>query len=155
MPIHETEKIIEIAGRKWKIKKFDAMTGSYIALKMMSKISHIAFGIVSGNLTDKIVIANAVSAELGSFSKQEFIEIQAECLHVVNESKDVDGKEMLIPIKTPEGQWCVSGLEYDALTVMALVSHVLIFNLTGFFDEASLKETAKSFQGLSLFSALT
>ena len=155
MPVHEKEKTIEISGRRWRIKKFDPLTGSFIALKMMSKISHIAFGIVGGNLTDKIVIANSVAAELGSFSKQEFIEIQLECLHVVSEVKMVDEKEMLIPAKTPEGQWAASGLEEDALLVMALVSHVLIFNLTSFFNESALKETAKSFQGLSLFSALT
>lgn len=155
MPVHIKEKIIVVSGRRWQIKKFDALTGSYVALKLMSKISHIVFGVVGGNLTDPVIIGNAVAAELGTFSKGEFGELQAESLHVCSEVKTVEGKDMFIPIMTTEGAWATPELENDALLVMALVSHVLVFNMTSFFEESALKEVVQSFKDLNLFNAST
>ena len=36
--MRQTEKIIEIQGRKFKVKAFDAMTGSYIAFTLFEKM---------------------------------------------------------------------------------------------------------------------
>jgi hypothetical protein len=155
MPIRETERIVTVSGRRWKIKKFDALTGSYIALKMMSKISHIAVGVFAGNLTDKAVIAMSIANEIGTLTKQEFNEIQSECLHVATELVTVGDKVVDTPIRLPDGRWGVSGVEDDALLVMTLVSHSLLFNLTSFFDGNALKDSKESFKGLIPFDAQT
>lgn len=155
MPVRESERIITISDRKWKVKKFDALTGSYIALKMMSKISHIAMGIVSGSLEDKALIAMSIANEIGTLTKQEFVEIQSECLHVCSSITNVGGKDIETPVRLPDGRWGVGGVEDDALLVMTLVSHVLLFNLISFFEGSALKESADSFQGLIPFGAKT
>jgi hypothetical protein len=153
MPVRETERVIALSSRRWKIKKFDALTGSYIALKMMSKISNIAIGIASGAITDQAVIAMSIANEIGTLTKQEFIEIQSECLHVCNEVVAVGGRDADIPLRLSDGRWGVPGMEDDALLVMTLVSHALLFNLTSFFDGNALKDSKESFNGLSLFDA--
>ena len=155
MPVRETERIVTISGRKWKVKKFDALTGSYVALKMMSKLAHIAVGVFAGTLTDKAVIAMSITNEIGSLSKQEFVEIQAECLHVCAEVLRVGDKDIDTPLRLPDGRWGVSDVEDDALLVMTLVGHVLLFNLSGFFDGAQLKASGESFKGLMPFDAKT
>jgi hypothetical protein len=155
MPVRETERVISIGSRKWKVKKFDALTGSYIALKLMSKISNIAIGIVSGGLTDPALIAMSIANELGSFSKAEFNEIQNECLHVCFSITEAGGKDIESPIRLPDGRWGVGGLEDDSLMIMTLVSQVLVFNLTSFFAADALKESTESFKGLIPFGALT
>jgi len=155
MPIRETERIVTVSGRRWKVKKFDALTGSYIALKMMSKVSHIAVGVFAGNLTDKAVIAMSIANEIGALAKQEFNEIQSECLHVVTELVTVGDKVVDTPLRLPDGRWGVSGVEDDALLIMTLVSHVLLFNLTSFFDGNALKDSKESFKDLIPFGAQT
>lgn len=155
MPVRETSRIVTISGRRWKVGKFDALTGSYIALKMLSKLSHIAVGVFSGNLTDKAVIAMSIANEVGSLTKTEFVEIQGECLHVIKELKEVGGKDIENPIRLPDGRWGVEGMEDDALLVMTLVSHSLLFNLSGFFSAAALRDSKESFNGLIPFNMPT
>jgi len=155
MPIRETQRVVTISGRRWKIGKYDALTGSYIALKMLSKLSHIAVGVFSGNLKDQALIAMSTANEIGSLTKAEFNEIQSESLHVVAELKEVSGKDIENPIRLPDGRWGVEGLEDDALLIMTLVSHVLLFNLSGFFNAASLRDSKESFSGLIPFNMPT
>lgn len=155
MPVRETERIVTVSEREWKIKKFDALTGSYIALKMMSKLSHIAVGIFSGDIKDQAVIAISIADEVGTLTKTEFTEIQAESLHVCSEMVVVGDNTVDTPLRTPDGRWAVSGIEEDALLVMTLVGHVLLFNLSSFFDVNALKASKESFNGLIPFGAET
>lgn len=155
MPTRETSRVVTVGGRRWKISKFDAMTGSYIALKMVSKLSNIAVGVVSGSVKDPAVIAISIANEIGTLSKQEFLEVQVECLHVTKELQEVGGKEIENPLRLPDGRWGVAGLEEDALLIMTLASHVLLFNLSDFFDVNALKAAKESFSGLIPFNAKT
>lgn len=143
--IRETQKDITLSGRKWRIKKFSAMVGSYICLKILSKISHIVVGMIGGELKDPAIIASAISNELGSLSKSELFDIQRECLSVCSEIQVVAGVDAPIPVFTEDGKWGVANLETDVLTVMALTVHTLIFNLSPFFDVSVLKEAFGSF----------
>ena len=155
MPIKEKEREITIFDRRWKLKKFDALTGSYIALKLVSKISHVAFEIASGREINTVVMAMSIANEIGSLTKQEFNEIQGECLRVCSLVQVVGDKTVDTPVRLPDGRWAIGDLEDDALLVMTLVSHVLLFNLTSFFDGNALKESAKTFEGLIPFDVKT
>ena len=125
MPIRETSKEVAISGRRWKIGKFDALTGSYIALKMMSKLSGVIVEIFSGKLDMKLqenqaMVAMGVAQEVGNLTKPEFMEIQTECLRVVKEIKTVGDKDIETPAYLP-GRWGVEDLENNPLLVMTLV----------------------------------
>ena len=154
MSVHENERVIVLRGRKIKIKKFDALTGSYIALKIGSKISHIALGITSGALADPAIIGTALISELGTLSKGEFNELQNECLNVCFVVDVVGDKAIETPIRI-NGAWAISGVENDVLFVMTVIAHVLLLNLSGFFDGNALKESAESFTGLLSFDVKT
>jgi hypothetical protein len=144
-----------VGDRKWKINKFDAMTGSFIAMKMVSKLSNVVAGVVSGVITDSTVIGVTIANEIGQMSKQEFMDISGECLAVVKEIHVVGDKETENPLRLPDGRWSVPEIEHDSLLISALVGHVLLFNLSGFFEGNALKDARDSFSGLIPFSAKT
>jgi len=148
MGIRETSRIVILDSRKWKVSKFDAWAGSYIAIKLFSKLSNVAMAVVSGQVGDGAVVAMAIANELGSIPRVEFQEIQQLCLSTVKEIKEIGGKDLESPVWLSDGRWGVENLEDDALLVMSLVSHALIYNMTSFFDESRLKASIESFQGL-------
>lgn len=160
MPKRESFKFVTIDDRKWKIGKFDALTGGYIATKMVSKLVNVVTGIISGELKttsdqDKAIMAIQLAREIGSLSKREFIEIQAECLHVIREITVVNNIEVENLVRRDDGSWGVSNMEDDALLVMALITHVLVFNLANFFDVNRLKALKEGFADLNLSDAQT
>jgi len=155
MSIREVNKIVQIGERKWQISKFDALTGSYITVKMLSRVMHIISAVLAGQVTDPILIGSSVATEIGNLSKAEFNEIQYEALSVIKEIKTIGGKEIPAPLRLPDGQWGVEGVADNAMLILALVTHSLVFNLMGFFEEKELKEVINSFSDLNLFGAKT
>ncbi|CQR71683.1 hypothetical protein SOV_04790 [Sporomusa ovata DSM 2662] len=143
MEKREQFKIVEIAGRKWRIEKFDAMTGSYIAYKLMG---HMLPGGFDGQITG----GNAPK-DRTVMSKKEFADLQLDCLHVCYEVLPA-GKA---PVIGENGAWGVMNIEDDTITVLALTVHALAFNISGFFDGNALKELIASFSGMTLFNAPT
>lgn len=135
----EVSKDIEVSGRRWRIEKFNALTGSYICIKLMAKISGIVFAISDKKLSDLPVLITVLTEELSTIAKHEFIDIQRESLMVVKEIQNVGGVDAPIPILMPDGKFSLPDLEYDAITTLALVCHVLAFNLAPFFEEGVLK----------------
>jgi hypothetical protein len=156
--MREIQKDIILAGRKWRIRKFDALTGSYVAAKLMGKLGAILAGVASGGVSSEIAIATAISEALSSMNKAEFIELQSDALSVVGEVTVITegGSEVVLPVRIASGAWGVKDLDTDLLTVMALVSHSLVFNVSPFFDGNALKSTLESFKWVgTLLSALT
>jgi hypothetical protein len=142
MSKREKSKIVEIAGRKWRIEKFDALTGSYIAYKVMGNS-------LPGAIDSQVTGGNAPERKL--MSKQEFMEIQMDCLRVCYEILPAGGA----PVIGENGSWGVTNIETDTMTVLMLTIHALIFNISGFFDGNALKDLAESFKGMILFNAPT
>jgi hypothetical protein len=145
MKKREEIKDIDIAGRKFRIRKFEAFMGSYIAYKIIGQIAPAALG-NGGN-----DIAKAVT----SMNKEDFISIQKDCLKMVQEIKQAGNNEMPMQIILENGRWGVEGLEQDAMTVMALTIQVLMFNVSSFFDADRLKELTASLSGLNFANAKT
>ncbi len=136
-------KEFEFRGRKWRIGKFDAMTGSYVAYKLMSEVLPMAG--VSNQL--------GVAAPPGSptMSKQDFMELQKDCLSVCAEL--LPGGPA--PVLNGNGSWGVSDVEFDAVAVLALTIQTLIWNLASFFDESLLASLAEGLSALNLPIAKT
>ena len=151
----EAFKIVELAGRRFKIGRLDALTGSYFATKLVSRLSSIAMGIMGGTITDSSYVAMAVIEEIGHMGRVEFLELESDALSVVTEVTNVGGNDADIPIRTQNGAWGVAGLEDDMITVMALVVHSAVFNLSPFFDGNALNAVKETFKDLSLFDART
>lgn len=131
----ETYKDVKIGDRNFRIEKFDAYTGSYIAYKLMSEALPMGLGNQLG-LPDTQKV---------SMSKKDFMELQKDCLGVCYEHLPAG----ITPVLNDNGSFAVNGLEKDPKTVIVLTIHALLFNVSSFFDENLLDSIAK---GLSLIS---
>lgn len=128
MAKRETEKIVTISGRKFKVEKFDALTGSYIAFMLAEKFLPMG-------LEAKVGLTNMPKGrEL--LSREEFAQIQKDCLSVVSEVLPA----RTAPVIAENGLWGVNDIEKDTRLVLLLTVHALAFNIAGFFDGEGLQE---------------
>lgn len=142
----ETFKVVSYGGKNWRIEKYSPLVGSYIIVKLFSRLSGIVLAASSGEIKDMTVIAMHVSNELSNFTKAEFMEIQRDSLACVKEVTNVNGVEANISIVTPDGRFTSKELEEDVFGVLVLTTHVLMFNMIGFLDADVLKETVQAFK---------
>jgi hypothetical protein len=146
MSVRETFKDVEISGRKFRIRKFDAQTGSYIAFKLTTQVLPFGMDAQMGGIVGLL-------SNRKPMSKEEFFELQNDCLKVCSELIEKDGAQATLAVMMADGSWGVDGLESDAMTVIMLTIHSLMFNVTSFFGEDALKGLTEKLQGLSLFNA--
>lgn len=142
----QTEKIVEIKGRKFKVKAFDAMTGSYIAFTLFEKMLPM-------NVEDQVMAT--LQAE-GSdprmmmpqgrtlLTKGEFYSFMKDCLSVVYEV--LPGRDA--PVLNANGSWGIQDIQNDTMLALMLVINALSFNVSDFFTGDGLKELQNSLAGL-------
>ena len=140
MSIRAIYKDIELNGRKWRIGKFDALTGSYIVYKMMTQLLPMGM--------DAKVVGEE-RTNLPAMSRVDFSEIQTECLRVCSEVQNVGNVETFLPVLMANGSWGVADINDDVMTVMALTVHALAHNASGFFGEGALKGLSATFKDLN------
>jgi hypothetical protein len=122
----ETSKDLEFSGKRWRLKKFDALTGSNIFRKFIASKS------------------NEPQQFLASLSDEDFKSIQVACLQSCFELKNVDGMEVAIPVMLPDGaRFGVEGVSEDQGLVFMLTTMQVAYNISGFFDESALKDYKK------------
>lgn len=149
----ETKKIVEIQGRKFEIRSFDAFTGSYIAFTLMEKMLPLGM---------EAKVMNALRAEgkdvdalptpnRALMSKGEFIAFQRDVLSVVGEV--LPGRTA--PLFNDNGSWGVEDVAGNAMLVILLTIHALVFNIAGFFSGDGLKELKAGLQSLSFANTAT
>jgi hypothetical protein len=138
----EIYKQWEFGGRNWRIGKFDAMTGSYIAYKLMAEILPMGLG-------GKIGIP--VPKNGTAMSKTDFMDLQKDCLSVCSELLPAGPA----PVMDENGNFGVQGLEYDAKTVLALTIQALVWNVRDFFDESLLSSMSEAMSIISPPAAKT
>jgi len=136
----ETFKEIEIKGRKFRINKFDALTGSYIAYTLMNEVLPMGLNMKAGIPMPK----NSTK-----MTKEAFSELQKDCLRVCGEMLDAG----FAPVIDENGNWGVNDLEYDTATVLNLTIQVLVSNVSSFFDESLLRSLTETFSDTSLQGA--
>lgn len=134
----ENYKDVEINGRKFRIKKFDARTGSFMLFKVTGLLAPLFKNIDLGKLKDVKSVSDVnvealnisgVISELGNLSEKDFNYIQDKCLQACGEMLPAG----FTPVLHSNGSFGVTGLEEDTVTVLALTAHALIFNVKGFF----------------------
>ena len=133
-----TKKIVELQGRKFEIRSFDAMTGSYIAFTLMEKM--LPMGMedkVKSTLRGEGKDVDAIP--MGSraiMSKAEFFAFQRDCLSVVGEVLPA----RTAPVLNANGSWGVEDIANNTILVLMLTIHALAFNIADFFGEGGLSE---------------
>jgi hypothetical protein len=142
MDKRELYKNFDFMDRKWSIGKFDAMTGSYIAYKLMGEM-----------LPSIISVPGIPNAPQGSpvMSKADFIDMQKDCLKVCAELLPAGPAKVI----NDNGSWGVEDIKNDAKLAITLTVQALVWNLTDFFDESLLQALATGISGLNLPTAKT
>lgn len=142
MDKRETYRSFEFGGRHWRIGKFDALTGSYIAYKLMGE-----------TLPAFIQVPGVPGAPQGSpvMSKKEFVDLQKDCLAVCAELLDSGPANVI----NENGSWGVEDIENDTKLALALTVNALTWNMTDFFDVNLLQALVTGIPGLKSPNAKT
>ena len=157
MSKRETDKIITIGKRKFKIEKFDALTGSYIVFTLLEKVAPLFFASEEEKKTDtkkkkvseekdgnfKKVIANLLIGRT-LLTREEFMRLQKDCLSVVSEVLPAGPR----PIIGANNEWGVADIERNAQLAIVLTIHALAFNVADFFGGQGLQELKASLVGI-------
>jgi len=140
----EMFKEVEVSGRRFRIGRLDALTGSYITTLILMQM--LPFG-------DAQVTEGHVTKSRSLMDKATFLDVQSECLKVVAELKEVGDNMAPLPIMLSDGRWGVEGLDTDTMTILTLTIHSLIFNIADFFQGDALNNLIKPISDLSPFNA--
>jgi hypothetical protein len=146
----QTQKTVEIQGRKFTIRAFDAFTGAYIAFELMEKMMPMGME----EKVAKMLQAEGKSPELmlpqsrALMTKGEFNSFIRDCLSVVSEQ--LAGREA--PVLNKNGSWGVQDIENNTMLLLLLVINALAFNVADFFTGDGLKDLMSSLQDLKLFN---
>lgn len=142
-------KDVEINGRKFRIRKFPARSGSFILIKLTTILMPIFTSLMplfkgglmkdvkegsfeDFNVDDEVI--SAVMSQLGNIDEKDFSYIQEQALKVCYESLSAGPAQVL----NDNGTFGVENLEDDTMLVMGLTIHALVFNLTSFFQGSGL-----------------
>ena len=146
----EKYKDIEINGRRFRLNKLNARTGTYMLLKITKILPPILENLDfdkldSDNINFKDLNLTKVLSPIFDMDEKEFNYIQDNCLKVVEEILPAGPQ----PVLDNNGQWGVINIEFDMALVMNLTLQSLWFNLQGFFKGkpfSSMLNKLSSFQ---------
>lgn len=139
----QTYKDIVINERTFRIKKFNARTGSFMVMKITKLLAPIVKYLDLSKIKEVKQASDVdlgafdlsgIMNELGNLSEEDFVYIQDKCLQVCSEVLPAG----LAPVLDKNGFFGVNDLEEDTMTVLALTAHAIIFNLQGFFQGSPL-----------------
>ena len=138
MNIPENFKDIEINERTFRLKKMDARTGSFMALKLVKIITPIFKNIDLEKIEDinlSDLNLTEIADSLCDLPEKDFRYIQDNALQVVQEI--LPGGQPVILNKF--GEFEALNVEFDVALIMNLTIQSLFFNVKGFFPESLLK----------------
>lgn len=142
MEIPINYKDIDINGRKFRLNKLNARTGSYMLFKLMKILTPVFKNIQQENLKDmKLEDLNIteIAESLFGLPEKDFKYIQDNCLQSVQEILGAGPQKVL----DEYGVWGIENLEFDIVLVMNLTIQSLMFNVSGFFKEGLLDSLTK------------
>lgn len=129
-------KDIEISGRKFRLNKLNARTGTFMLLKItkilppiLENINLDKLDLDSDNINIKDLNLTKALEPIFNMDEKEFNYIQDNCLKTVEELLPAGPQ----PVLNEVGQWGVLDIEFDMALVMNLTLQSLWFNLQGFF----------------------
>lgn len=133
--LKQKTKDIEVNGKKYRLTRMDARTGSYVAAKLALLCAPL--------LNKKGEINEAGLAQvLPALSRHDFDEIQTIMLKTVHQLVGAEGMES--PVVKANGDFVDEDLCYDVAAVINLTVQAVFFNVGDFFAEAGLLKPAKA-----------
>lgn len=93
----------------------------------------------------------SIVSGLTSLTEQDFNYVHDKCLQVCFENLPAGPTQVM----NPNGSFGVIGLETDSSTILALVAHTLMFNVTGFFGAELFSSISRGISSMKSFTAKT
>lgn len=146
----ESFKDIDIGNRKFRVHKFDALTGSYVIYTVLTQVLPMGLGNQIEELADN---AKDSIKSMPIMPKEQFMELQRDCLRACSEIIMTGNTVAPIPILMSDGRWGVEDLSHDAALAMMLTIQVLGYNVKSFFDENVLETFKDSIAQLNMSNA--
>lgn len=150
----EKTKFIDYKNRTFVVRKFDALTASYIAFVLFGLLKGAALpgkarrdeaqeqeGAASADGT-------ALSSAITQLDEKTFRGIQLKCLRVTSERRSINGAEVDEPVIKADGTFLKDEDAYDLGLVITITVNSLLFNVQDFFD-GGLDGLKKSLEGLT------
>lgn len=153
MPV--LNKDIEINGRKFRLNKMDARTGSYMLFKLIKILTPILEKIDLDDIEDKApdhtkekklekanlddINLTDLMSSIFNLPESEFRYIQDNCLRVVEEILPAGPAKVL----DKNGNYGVLDIEFNTALLLNLTIQSLIFNVAGFFEGSPLNSIVK------------
>lgn len=126
--LKQKTKDIEVNGKKYRLTRMDARTGSYVAAKLALLCSPL--------LKDDQLDEEGLARMLPALSRREFDELQTILLKTVRQLVGAEGMES--PVVKGDGSFIDEALSYDVAAVINLTVQAAFFNVGDFFAEAGL-----------------
>ncbi|EKQ56267.1 MULTISPECIES: phage tail assembly chaperone [unclassified Clostridium] len=141
MDIPENYKDIEINGRKFRLNKMDAKTGSFMLFKLMKILTPMVKNIKTDEKEVDLANLNLteIAESLFDLEEKEFRYIQDNALQVVQELLGAGPTKVLNQF----GEFEANNIEFDTGLVMNLTVQSLYFNIKGFFKGSPLESMLK------------
>lgn len=121
----EDSMTVTLNDTEFRIKKYDAYTGSFIAFTLLQKALPVMF-------EQQAVSAGQLPSNRTLMSKDEFKSFLVECLRVAEIKKNAG----YLPIVNDYG-YLDTSIENDTASVLMLAVHALKFNFESFFSEGA------------------
>lgn len=132
MELKKKTEDIEVNGKKYRLQKMDARTGSYLAAKLA------VFAVPLMNKEQK-VNAEDFGKLLSAMDFKEFSELQNTVLRTVLKIVETPtGDELPEMLLDKFNEITDEELAYDTASLIQLTVRALIFNIGGFFGERGL-----------------
>lgn len=146
----EEYKDIQIGEFKYRIYRLTARNGSWI-------VAQIATKILPSGMEGMLGVSSQLPANRQEMTESEFHNIQDHCLRVCSRHDLIGEQPTYTVVLRGDGRFSFPDLEFDALTVVTLTVHALLFSCGPFFSEGALKllmgPVLELFQGSSLSNA--
>jgi|GEM_PF-6062904 hypothetical protein len=149
----EIFKDVTIGEKAYRLGRFSPLMGGYMLYKLMTGLVGPILPMINLPASVKQFISPAGASSV-KLSKEDFLELERDCLSVVSAAQDIKGTVIYVPVLRDDGSWNVQDLEDDTKSVLLLLGQVMGWNLQGFFSEAALKDAAEK-AGLILPDAQT
>lgn len=139
-------KEVQIAAYTFRIRKFDASTGSWLLMSLMGEmqkaISDLPTSAGDGEQapstgSEESAAIGAIQFLLMNLDEEKFARVQTKALAVCDEQKLFGEKEAWIPVLTG-ARISNFDLQTDISTILSLTSQSLFANLSPFFSKSGL-----------------
>jgi len=139
-------KEVQIGAYTFRIRKFDASTGSWLLMSLMGEMQKAISDMPTttsdsesapSTASEENAAIGAIQFLLMNLDEEKFVRVQSKALEVCDEQKMMNDREVWLPFLTGKR---ISNPEFqnDISTTLSLTSQSLFANLSPFFSKSGL-----------------